>query len=186
MNAHVLLLIALGLPLAAHGADWVRVEVNDQNQHFYDRSKVQVDQDVVTYWRRVVFRSPQAVRGGAARMAMYRESIDCAKHTYRALGYLLYGQDGAVLDNVYTPDAAGEAIVPETVGDRFEALMCVFAEQARLSQAKVRAELPADASAADIRAQIERLEAELESLRTRLQKLAPGDAAAPLAGQDKR
>jgi uncharacterized protein YceH (UPF0502 family) len=180
------LLIALGLPLGAQAADWVRVDVNDQHQHFYDRSKVQVDQDVVTYWRRVVFRTPQTVRGGAARMAMYRESIDCTKHTYRALGYLLYGQDGAVLENVYTPDAAGEAIVPETVGDRFEALMCVFADQARVSQAKARAELPADASAADIRAQIEHLETELDVLRARLQKLAPGEGPAPVAGQDKR
>jgi hypothetical protein len=159
---------ALVLPLAAHAAEWVRVEANDQHQHFYDRSKLQIEQDVIIYWRRVVFRAPQPTRNGTARMAMYRESIDCARHTSRALGYLLYAQDGTVLDNVYTPDATPEPIIPETVGDRFEALMCVFVDQASLSEENARAELPAAASATEIRAQIERLELQLEALRARL------------------
>jgi hypothetical protein len=110
-------------------------------------------------------------------MAMYRDSIDCAKHTLRTLGYLLYGQDGAVLENVYTPDAQAGPIIPETVGDRFEVLMCVFVDQAQLSQAKARSELPAEASASEIRAQIERLEAEIEALRVRLR--AAGTQAPP-------
>jgi hypothetical protein len=174
------MLLALAVPLLAHGADWVRVEATDQHQHFYDRSKVQVDQDAVTYWRRVVFRTPQQARAGSARMAMYRETIDCAKHNYRTLGYLLYGQDGTVLENVYTPDAAAEPIVPETVGDRFETLMCVFVDQAQRSQATVRSELPAEAGAAEIRARIERLEAELEALRARLHKA--GETPSPPTG----
>jgi hypothetical protein len=172
--AATLALLAAGV----HAADWVRVEAGDQHQHFYDRSKVAVEQDKVTYWRRVVFRSPQAARNGSARMAMYRESIDCLHHTYRSLGYLLYAQDGTVIDNVYTPDATPDPIIPETVGDRFEALMCVFVDQAQLSQAKARSELPAQAGPAEIRAQIERLEAELEALRARLRAASNEDGAA--------
>jgi uncharacterized protein YceH (UPF0502 family) len=135
----------------------------------------------------VVFRAPQPARNGNARMAMYRETIDCVRHTYRALGYLLYAQDGAVIDNVYTPDVTPEPIIPETVGDRFESLMCVFVDQAQLSQARARSELPADAGAAEIRAQIERLEAELEALRARLHTLPadPGSPRAPAPEPDK-
>jgi hypothetical protein len=166
-----MLAAALALPVAAGAAEWVRVEAGDQHQHFYDRSKLQIEQDSITYWRRVVFRTPQPARNGTARMAMYRESIDCARHTYRALGYLLYSQDGTVLDNVYTPDAPPDPIIPETVGDRFEALMCVFVDQARLSEEKVLSEVPAEAGAAEIRAQIERLEAQLQSLRARLRAM---------------
>ena len=186
MRAALLAALCVALPSGVHAADWVRVEAGDQHQHFYDRSKIAVDQEKVTYWRRVVFRAPQPARNGNARMAMYRESIDCLHHTYRALGYLLYAQDGAVIDNVYTPDSTPEPIIPETVGDRFESLMCVFVDQAQLSQARARSEPPADASASEIRAQIERLEAELEALRARLRAL-PSDAGTPRAipEQDK-
>lgn len=168
MRRAALLAVALALPSATHAADWVRVEVDDQHQHFYDRSQLLIEENTIRYWRRVLFRTPQAARTGTARMGMYRESIDCARHTYRALGYLLYAQDGTVLENVYTPDAQPEPIVPKTVGDRFEALMCLLVDQARLSEEKARAELPAEASTAEIRAQIERLEAQLEALRARL------------------
>jgi hypothetical protein len=181
VSRHLFLAAALALPLAAHAADWVRVDASDQHQHFYDRSKLVIEQDTISYWRRVVFRAPQPARSGSARMAMYRESIDCVRHTYRSLGYLLYGQDGGVLDNVYTPDAPAEPIIPETVGDRFETLMCVFVDQARLSQASVQAELPREAGAAQIRSQIERLEAELETLRSRLRDAAGSDGDAPVA-----
>ena len=40
-------------------AEWVRVSTIDINQHWYDRSKIFVDGDLVTYWRRVAFRVPQ-------------------------------------------------------------------------------------------------------------------------------
>ncbi len=120
----------------ARAADWVKVSAPDQNQHFYDRTKLFVDGDAITYWRRVVFRTPQAIKGGTARMALYRERIDCRSHTHRTLGYLLYAQDGNVVENVYTPEAAAEPIIPGTVGDRFEKLMCVFVEQDREARAE--------------------------------------------------
>ena len=69
-------------------------------------------------------------------MALYRERIDCRSHTHRTLGYLLYAQDGNVIENVYTPEAAAEPIIPGTVGDRFEELMCVFVEEDREARAR--------------------------------------------------
>lgn len=191
MIARSIVAALLVLPVSLGAADWVRVDTADQHQHAYDRSKLHIDADSVTYWRRVVFRAPQPARAGAARMAMYRESMDCARHTYRTLGYLLYGQDGAVLDNVYTPDAPAEPIIPETVGDRFESLMCMFVEQAKVSQASALAEAAAPgertpevpATAADIDARIEQLEAELRALRERQRLSLPSQGGpAPAAG----
>ena len=79
----------------AQAADWVRVGTPDQHQHFYDRSKLVIDGEQITYWRTSSVPHAAAGQAGMARMAMYRERIDCAKHTYRTLGYLLYAQDGA-------------------------------------------------------------------------------------------
>jgi hypothetical protein len=176
MSRTVSILLAL-LPLSALAADWVRVDAADQNTHYYDRSKLGVDGDEITYWRRVVFRTPQPVKGGAARMAMYRERIDCARHTYRTLGYLLYAQDGSVLDNVYTPDATAAPIIPETVGDRFETLMCVFGDEARRARLRADAE-PTPSTAAELQAQIDRLEANLRTLKEKLRSLNISENAA--------
>ena len=107
-----------------HAAEWVRVSTIDINQHWYDRSKIYVDGDLVTYWRRVTFREPQRSKAGMAGSAMYRERVDCRAHKTTMLGYLLYATDQGVLENVHTADAAAEPVIPETVGDQFEKLMC--------------------------------------------------------------
>lgn len=168
-------LSALCLCIPAQAADWVRVGTPDQHQHFYDRSKLTIEAEQITYWRRVVFRTPQPAKSGKARMAMYRERIDCEKHTYRTLGYLLYSQDGAILENVYTPDAAPEPLVPETVGDRFETLMCLIVEQDEASRAAVEETAPTTPEG--MRVEIERLEVRLRELKERLRN----EAAAPPA-----
>ncbi|MCC7547334.1 MAG: hypothetical protein IT532_06180 [Burkholderiales bacterium] len=133
MNALLagLALAALALPAPSLAADWTRVAVKDQHEHYYDRAKLAIDGELITYWRRVVFRPAQATRNGLAATAMYRERIDCALHNHRTLGYLLYAQDGSVLENVYTPEAAPEPIIPETLGDRFEGAMCALVTRER-------------------------------------------------------
>jgi hypothetical protein len=98
VNARLAAAAALTLPLTALAADWVKVPVPDVNQHGYDRSKVLVEGDGVTYWRRVEFRAPQRAKAGVAGSAMYRERIDCRTHSHRTLGYLLYAQDGTVIE----------------------------------------------------------------------------------------
>ncbi|MCW5620783.1 MAG: hypothetical protein KIS79_06740 [Burkholderiales bacterium] len=180
MRAAIAALALTGLLSAtpASAAEWTRVPARDQHEHYYDRAKLVIEGDHVTYWRRVIFRTAQPVSGGLARTAMYRERIDCAQHTHRTLGYLLYGQDGNVLDNVYAPDAAAEPIIPETVGDRFERLMCAMVERERTrQQAAGRAEAAAkptqerdvdSLTPAQLHEEIVRLEQRLEQLRMRL------------------
>lgn len=174
-------ILLLALPATAQAADWVRVGTPDQHQHFYDRSKLTIEGEQITYWRRVVFRTPQPAKTGKARMAMYRERIDCDKHAYRTLGYLLYAQDGNVLENVYTPEAPSEPIIPETVGDRFETLMCLIVEQDAASRAALEAAVPAmPATPEAIRAEIERLEARLQELNSQLTAGSPAQASQSL------
>lgn len=161
------LLALLALPLTAHAAEWTRVATPDVHQHFYDRAKLGIDGEQITYWRRVVFKTPQPSKNGPARSAMYRERIDCAKHTHQTLGYLIYGAENTLMENVYTPEAPADAIVPETVGDKFETLMCVFVEQARSS--RYAAELDGTPQSQEaLKAEIERLETRLRALREQL------------------
>jgi hypothetical protein len=177
-------LVAGCLCAAAQAADWVRVGTPDQHQHFYDRSKLTIEKDEITYWRRVLFRTPQPARSGKARMAMYRERVDCARHSYRTLGYLLYAQDGSILENVYTPEAPSQPIIPETVGDRFETLMCLIVEQDQASRAQAEDALPASPEA--LRTEVERLEVRLRELKEQLSTATPADAGSappPDAGE---
>jgi hypothetical protein len=158
-----------------NAADWVRVTAPDQHLHDYDRSKLFVDGDEITYWRRVAFRTPQPAKGGMARMAMYRERIDCRSHTNRRLGYLLYAQDGSIIDNVYTPEAPAEPVIPETVGDRYETLMCAFVEEAKSARARAAAEAAATpsttpATAEEIRRELEHAEAQVKDLQEKLRR----------------
>ncbi len=194
--------LALSAPLCA--AEWTRVAVKDQHEHYYDRTKIAIEGERITYWRRVVFRPAQPTRNGLAGTAMYRERIDCALHTHRTLGYLLYAPEGSVLENVYTPEAAADPIIPETVGDRFENAMCALLarERARNVARRPAAEksatdpvaardagrtAQADAGVEDLETmnqaqllvEIARLEERLTQLRARLSVMsAPGSAPA--------
>ena len=184
--AAVIGLLCAAAPL--HGAEWVRVSTIDINQHWYDRSKIYVDGDAVTYWRRVVFRVPQRSKSGLAASAMYRERVDCLRHRYTTLGYLLYGSDQGVLDNVHTPDAAAEPIIPETVGDQFEKLMCSLAPQIALEQKSQAATLPR--TMGELHDEIEFLEARLRLLREQLEaqskNSAPADPSKPRVSTQRR
>jgi len=169
------LVLAVGLLCALPGvraAEWVRVSTIDAHQHWYDRSKIYVDGDGVTYWRRVTFRSPQRSKAGMAASAMYRERVDCRTHLHTTLGYLLYSKEQSILENVHTPDAAPEAIIPETVGDQFEKLMCSLAPQIALEQKAQAATTPR--TAGELRDEIEFLEARLRFLREQLELRTQG------------
>jgi hypothetical protein len=159
-------------------ADWVPVRAPDQNQHAYDRGKLFVDGEAITYWRRVIFRTPQPVKGSTARMALYRERIDCRSHSHRTLGYLLYAQDGNVIDNVYTPEAPAEPIIPGTVGDRFEEVMCGFVEEDREAREEARQQAGDPAVTEALRAEIGRLEARVRELEAQLRGEAGGGSPA--------
>jgi len=170
------------VPLAAAAAEWVKVQTPDVNQHWYDSNKLLFEGDTVTYWRRVEFRSPQRSKAGLAGSAMYRERVDCRAHTLRMLGYLLYAGNGAVIENVHTPEAAAEPVVPETLGDQYEQLMCKLAQE-RPAEARTPASAGAvPRSTQEIRDEIEWLEARLRILHEQLDlKLKAESAAQPAA-----
>lgn len=169
---------------SALAADWVWLETPDVHQHYYDRSKVFIEGDTVSYWRRVVFRTPQQAKAGTARSAMYRERIDCRAHTHKTLGYLLYGADGAVIDNVYTPDGPPEPVIPETVGDHYEKLMCAMTAGNKPQPSAAGKVEPSLTSREALRLEMERLESRLREIREQLSAMegasgSPAPAAPP-------
>ena len=164
-----------------HAAEWIRVSTIDVNQHWYDRSKIYVDRDLATYWRRVIFRTPQRSKAGIAGSAMYRERVNCRTHQTTTLGYLLYTAEHGVLENVHTADAVAEPVIPETVGDQFAKLMCSLAPQIASEQKSAAVTVPR--TAGELRDEIDFLEARLRLLREQLElhskSAAPAQPAAP-------
>ena len=172
--------LLIGPPAAA--ADWVRVPAPDGNKHSYDSGKVVVDGDLITYWRLIEFRTPQMSKAGPVASAMYRESIDCRTHTHRTLGYLLYGRDKTVIENVHTPDSEPEPIIPDTLGDRYEHVMCKLAPQIGAQQRAASTSTAVPPTTEELHREIEFLEARLRLLRDKLdqQSERAGSLSEPL------
>lgn len=175
--------LALAGPLSVLAADWVRVPSIGNDQHFYDRSKVTVSGDEVTYWRKVVFARPVRVKSGTAKSALYRERLHCRDHTLRALSWQLFADEGSVIESSTAPEGEAASIVPETVGDRFHSVMCGFAEMRRQHDtdiARDEAQLAARRKELDaLKAEVERLEAALTKLREDASVLVPKADPAP-------
>lgn len=124
------LLLALALPASA--AEWVRVRTpGDGDQYFYDRSKLFINGDEITYWKKVTFRTPQAVKGQFAASGLYRERIHCSEHTLKLISYLLYAADGSTIEYVAAHEGEAAPIIPDTLGDVFEKTACDLVHQKR-------------------------------------------------------
>ncbi|MDP2964211.1 MAG: hypothetical protein Q8N54_15775 [Sulfurimicrobium sp.] len=132
----LIILLLLSLPVAA--AEWIRVRpVTDGDQYFYDRSKLYINGDEITYWKKVAFRTPATAKGMAAVSGLYRERIHCAEHTLKLISYLLYAADGNTIEYVASHEGEAAPIIPDTVGDMFEKTVC---ELVRMRQETVRRE----------------------------------------------
>jgi hypothetical protein len=175
--------LALALPMAAGAADWQRVSSVGNDQHYYDRSKVTIAGDEVTYWRKVVFAKPVRVKSGTAKIALYRERMHCRDHTLRALSWQLLADEGAVIEASNAPEPEPSPVVPETVGDRFQAVMCALADSARqrdVDIARDEAQLAARRKELEaLRAEVERLEATLGRLRSEAAAMLPKPETSP-------
>jgi len=122
-RALLLSLAAASLPVWA--ADWVRLtQIRGDDQYFYDRSKLVVQGEEITYWKKVVFRQPQPVKNQFAAWSLMRERIHCGQHTLRLISYLYYAADGSTIDYVADHEKEGTPIIPDTLGDAFERHMC--------------------------------------------------------------
>lgn len=161
-------------------ADWTRIATVGVDVHSYDRSKVAIRGDEVSYWRKVVFAAPVRVRAGLARSAIYHERIHCRDHTLKALAWQLFADEGGMLESTTVPEAdvAAIAIAPETVGDRFQDLMCGLVEARRRRDADIARD---EAHLAARRRELEQLKLEIERLETSIDRMkfeaAPGASA---------
>lgn len=175
--------LALVFPVLATAADWQRVPSVGNDQHFYDRSKVSIVGDEVTYWRKVVFAKPVRVKAGTAKLALYRERMHCRDHTLRALSWQLLADEGVTIETSSAPEAEATPVVPETVGDRFQSVMCAFVESTKQRDADIardEAQLTARRKELEaLKAEVERLEAALGKLRNDAAALLPKSEATP-------
>lgn len=174
---------ALAASVTAGAADWQRVPSVGNDQHFYDRSKVTIAGDEVTYWRKVVFAKPVRVKAGTARIALYRERMHCRDHTLRALSWQLLADEGAVIEASTAPEPEPTPVVPETVGDRFQAVMCALVDSARLRDAEIardESQLAARRKELEtLKAEVDRLEATLGRLRSEAAAMLPKPETPP-------
>lgn len=129
--------LLLGLvPVSAWGADWTRLtQIRGDDQYFYDRSKLVIEGDEITYWKKVVFKHPQPMKNQLAAWSLMRERINCAQHTLRLISYLYYAADGSTIEYVPDHEKEGTPIIPDTLGDAFERYMCELVK-ARQAAAK--------------------------------------------------
>lgn len=124
----LIILLLLSLPAAA--AEWVRVRpLAEGDQYFYDRSKLYINGDEITYWKKVAFKIPATVKGQAAASGLYRERIHCAEHTLKLISYLLYASDGSTIEYIASHEGEAAPIIPDTVGDVFEKTVCDLVRQ---------------------------------------------------------
>ena len=133
----LMLLLCCG---GADAAEWAIVHTAPEgDQYFYDASRLSVSGNEITYWKKVIFRAPYSYKGKPAASALYRERIHCTEHTVKPLSYIVHGVSGAVIEHVA---AEGEAapIVPETIGDVFEQVMCAQAALRREETARKAAQ----------------------------------------------
>jgi hypothetical protein len=141
------LLLTLALPAAA--AEWVRVHTSGEgDQYFYDRSKLFISGDEITYWKKAVFKAAQPVKNQFAASGLFRERIHCAEHTLKLVSYLLYAADGSTIEYVAANEGDAAPIIPDTLGDIFEKTTCVLV---RLKHAEQRRKAPEEPQKAEPR-----------------------------------
>lgn len=157
-------------PSVTIAAEWVKIHTAaDPNLYFYDRSKLFLNDDEITYWKKVVFNTPQPFKDKLIASALYRERIHCAEHTLKLISYLLYTPTGELSEYAPTKEGDPAPIIPDSLGDVFEKALCPLVRQKQEAE-RQRIEAKAKAEAA------EKMEAEEKA---RLKTEAEAAAAIP-------
>lgn len=118
-------LTVLPISNSAIGADWVSLgKAGAVDQYSYDRSKLTIKEDQITYWKKVVFAAPQVINGTEVASGLLRERIDCAEHTAKLISYLYYATSGETVEYIAKDESEAAPIIPDTVGDAFEQKLC--------------------------------------------------------------
>lgn len=120
----VILMSALCASTSVFAADWVRVQITGNDQYFYDNSKLTWNGDEITYWKKVQFKMPQQHKGSEIASGVLRERINCMEHSAKLMSYLYYSPSGETLEYVAQDDSAPVPIIPDTIGDAFDHVLC--------------------------------------------------------------
>jgi hypothetical protein len=108
----------------AMASEWVTLPDTGPDQYFYDKSKLVIKDDDITYWKKVVFKIPQLVKGREVASGILRERINCAEHTAKQMSYLYYSVSGETIDFMAQEDAPASPVIPDTVGDSYDRVLC--------------------------------------------------------------
>lgn len=121
----LLLLALLSAMPGVNAAEWAAIEgVADGDQFFYDKSKLFISDNEITYWKKAVFIAPRLFKDKLTASALYRERINCAEHTLKLISYLLYTPSGEAAEYVATATGEATPIIPDSLGDIFEKSLC--------------------------------------------------------------
>lgn len=122
--------LSLALPSVALAAEWERLDIpNTTDEYFFDRSKLVINGNEVSYWKKVQFTPPRPVKKALASATLMRERIDCREHTLRLLSFVYHDAQGAVIEYVADAEKESAPIIPDTVGDRFEQALCAIVRE---------------------------------------------------------
>ena len=149
-RTRLLLLACLAAaPSVTSAAEWVRIHTAaDQSLYYYDRSKLFLNDGEITYWKKVVFITPQPFKDKLIASALYRERIHCAEHTLKLISYLLYTPAGELFEYAPTKEGDPAPIIPDSLGDVFEKALCPLVRQ-KQEEDRLRSEAKAKAEAAE-------------------------------------
>jgi len=124
----------------ASAADWAPLGKSGAvDQYFYDRGKLTIKEDQITYWKKVVFAAPQVINGKEVASGLLRERIDCAEHTAKLISYLYYATSGDTVEYIAKDESEAAPIIPDTVGDAFEQKLCPMVWR-KQEEARIKAE----------------------------------------------
>ena len=130
MRSVLALLLPLALLSSASAADWVRIGIpHTEDEYYFDRSKLVVNGNEVTYWKKVQFTPPRPLKKSLASSTLMRERIDCREHTLRLLSFLYHDAQGAIIEYVAEANQEAAPVIPDTVGDQFEKTVCALARE---------------------------------------------------------
>jgi len=124
-----LIFLVYVLPSVSMATTWVMLRGPDKEvQHAYDRDRLRIDGQNVTFWRRIKFRKPQSSEFGEVSRAIYQERIDCQNQMLQTLFVGLYDERRhPLLERGMSEVNQSTVILPESIGELFQTAVCRYA-----------------------------------------------------------
>lgn len=123
----LLLLVLLSAMPGANAAEWAAINgASEGDLFFYDKAKLFINDNEITYWKKVVFFTPRLFKDKLTASGLYRERINCTEHTLKLISYLLYSPSGEPAEYVSSAEGEATPIIPDSLGDVFEKNLCAL------------------------------------------------------------